>query len=357
MAQRATFTFFNRHPDIFAVARMWAEQRFGPSMKGGALRILSFGCSDGSELQTLRCYFPDASIFGCDVNEERLEEAHQRAARSGVVFDSSAVSIAQHGPYDIVFAMSVLCRDPLKGKEISQAFPFAEFANLTGQISDALRPGGLFCLYNSSYFFDDLPFQGKFRPVRSRRIATNGFVPKFDPAGQQVTTRVADGGFTRHVVRDSLGSYDDESFRDCLFEKVDVVRVAFEDAAMPGPEGPMRLVDERWAGAADEPEGRGLLYARLHEELFVDTAGDHWMRREWHKTTLKRTTAALGAWWTQASADQIDQFRPPIPATIDVSVPRGSEAGVKRRWRLGRPFWTALTKVHALWTLACLLYV
>jgi hypothetical protein len=53
MFQAASVTRANRYPEIFAFVR----SQLGEDFNG---RILSFGCSTGEELMTLRAYFPHA---------------------------------------------------------------------------------------------------------------------------------------------------------------------------------------------------------------------------------------------------------------------------------------------------------
>lgn len=75
-AQKKASTSFNRSPGIFRAAQTWSNT-FSSTSPGAPLRILSFGCSDGSEMATLRCYFPYSSIFGCDVTSVPFEKAPQ----------------------------------------------------------------------------------------------------------------------------------------------------------------------------------------------------------------------------------------------------------------------------------------
>src|SRR5690606_36931167 len=102
MAQDATATHYNRYPGTFRTVQLYAGCVFG----GRPLGILSFGCSHGLELATLKACFPDASIFGCDVNESALADA-ARVHDSICVFKSVPEAIRAFGPFDIVFAMSV----------------------------------------------------------------------------------------------------------------------------------------------------------------------------------------------------------------------------------------------------------
>jgi chemotaxis methyl-accepting protein methylase len=130
MLQRNTTTAFNRYPGIFRTIKARMFQKYGPALKGGALRVLSFGCSTGEELSTLRAYFPDATIFGCDANSAALQIAKDSARKSAaILFPSEARHIQSFAPFDIIFAMSVLCKWPNthKTENIFPIFPFSQF--------------------------------------------------------------------------------------------------------------------------------------------------------------------------------------------------------------------------------------
>ena len=79
-AQVSTWTATNRYPGIFRTAQRRITSRYGSELGGARLRILSFGCSNGLEVLSLRSYFPDAVIFACDVNLGALHEAAESEA-------------------------------------------------------------------------------------------------------------------------------------------------------------------------------------------------------------------------------------------------------------------------------------
>ena len=64
--QRSTRTAMDRYPRIFSESRDY----FGNQKK---LKILSFGCSTGEEVMTLRRYFPNAVIVGAEINRRALQ--------------------------------------------------------------------------------------------------------------------------------------------------------------------------------------------------------------------------------------------------------------------------------------------
>lgn len=235
LAQLHKGTSFDRYPEIFRTAQARVAQKSGPGLNGSSLRILSFGCSDGDEMDTIRAYFPDAQIFGCDID---LDAAKSRDRLPGRVFLSTRDNVLEHGPYDVIFACSVLCRHPLpRNKTVPDLFPFTEFVDLATWIDDALAGDGLFCLYNGSYLFEELPFASAYRPIRSGLISENGFLSKWHSTGQQVTRRVKKHGKNQHVILRSDLLAGDASLRDCIFERCQgmPIEVAIPEAQLlPG---------------------------------------------------------------------------------------------------------------------------
>lgn len=154
---------------------------------------------------TIQSYLPDADIVGCDVN---IAPALERGGLPGEVFVSTPDTVLEHGPYDIIMANSVLCYYPLpKGGKHADLFPFSEFVELSSVLHNALKDGGLLCLFNTSYFFEDLPFFSEYRTVGSPLTAMNGFLPKFRKDGTQVTnyySKKSEGGARIEIIRPDL---------------------------------------------------------------------------------------------------------------------------------------------------------
>src|SRR5579862_6418799 len=95
-------------------------------------KILSFGCSTGEEAYDLACnYFPESSVIGLDVSAEVIKAAKkERSVDDRVLYDVGSPEVLdKYGPYDIIFAMSVLCRWPelADKRDASNLFPFEQF--------------------------------------------------------------------------------------------------------------------------------------------------------------------------------------------------------------------------------------
>lgn len=78
-----------------------------------ASKILSFGSSTGREAATLALqYFPDATIFGVDIDDDVVAEAEQYTSSLShdpgfIFFNGLKTSIQSFAPYDFIFANSV----------------------------------------------------------------------------------------------------------------------------------------------------------------------------------------------------------------------------------------------------------
>jgi SAM-dependent methyltransferase len=208
--QPSTSTRLDRYPAIFRAAKAAA----GPDPE----RILSYGCSTGEEPLTLaRKYFPKSQILGVDVSDEALEQARNRTANAPNVriARSSERVIAEFGPCDLVFAMSVLCRNPPPRDHHWQEFPFAHFEEAVAGLAASLKPGGLLVLANANYTLTQSHLIRHFDLIADPRVRDPGQVWKLASDGTELE-------------RPAPNNSDARIGTDCLFRK----------RAEPWPDGP-----------------------------------------------------------------------------------------------------------------------
>jgi hypothetical protein len=222
--QAATSTSNNRYPGVFRTLQERIAQKAGPGLGQGRLKILSFGCSTGSELSSLRSYFPEALLYGCDVNAAALRLASDALQMDeAVIFESTPENIKSHGPFDVILAMSVLCRFPESMSrdilDLSTIYPFEDFNRTIGVLSDNLKMDGILCLYNTNHDFARSDVAAEFRAVRSPLIASNGFVDKFDVKGRRMTWCEQIDPYYVHRIRRSPDFDEQFDFTGCIFEK------------------------------------------------------------------------------------------------------------------------------------------
>jgi SAM-dependent methyltransferase len=147
-----------RYPALFDLAAVLAPD---------AKRILSFGCSTGEELVSLRRRFPGAEIVGVEINPRsrriaaaRVSDDPRTAVRPG----------AENGIFDAIFALAVLQREPHKIDEmdVSDLTPFYSFEKFDAAVSNLvamLRPGGLLCVQHAHYRVEDSSAAVELEPI------------------------------------------------------------------------------------------------------------------------------------------------------------------------------------------------
>jgi hypothetical protein len=291
-AQVATSTSNNRYPGIFRTVQGRIAQKFGADLGASRLKILSFGCSDGSEILSLRSYFPEALIFGCDVNEGALRSASEALFMDeALLFRSSPEEILRHGPFDVVFAMSVLCRFPDSMKhdlvDLTPVYSHESFRRGVQLLSETLRDDGILCLYNTNYSFSQLDLAKGFRVVSSPLIASNGFVDHFDENGGRVTWCEKIGPYLVHRVRSKTAEIEGYDFINCIFEKCHVIgaKVLIVQVA-PGVDLPTGAAPDAFRFGPDLKRcAQDGLIATALGYFFGDEAAGLPLVRAWFRTT------------------------------------------------------------------------
>jgi SAM-dependent methyltransferase len=149
------YTLPDRYPWLFgfAAARIGARQD---------LRVLSFGCSRGEEVFSLRKYFPAAAVKGIDINPRNIARglARARAEKStNVTFEIAATTEREPTSfYDAIFCLAVLVNGDLTTSNAQRSDPllhFERFDRMIGDFARCLKPGGLLVLHTTNFRFCD----------------------------------------------------------------------------------------------------------------------------------------------------------------------------------------------------------
>jgi len=102
-------TEYNRYAKHFKEIR---------NISGPCKKILSFGCSTGEEVFTLKeLYYQKSEIHGIDIHKDIINSINNK--NTELKFYDSIESLSK---YDIIFCMSVLCRWPLINCENDYTF-------------------------------------------------------------------------------------------------------------------------------------------------------------------------------------------------------------------------------------------
>jgi hypothetical protein len=162
--QTTSLTFMNRYPTIFSACRDYFEGKQD-------LKILSYGCSTGEEVLTLREYFPTANIIGAEINKCSIAMCSKLPVDDKITFVYSTLSeIQQHGHFDAIFCMAVLQRTPhyIAAKGISslkKIYPFEKFERQIIELDELINPQGLLVLHFTQYSLLDTTVASKYEAL------------------------------------------------------------------------------------------------------------------------------------------------------------------------------------------------
>ena len=170
--QISNYTEYDRYPDLFSKCEELMKERKD-------LKILSYGCSTGEEVFTLREYFPDAFIVGVDINKRNIKKAISQNNDDNIVFSSNIENtLADEGPFDIIFTLAVFQRTENRAKKTfnsSTIYPFEKFDIKIMELDSHLKQNGLFVIDHADYFFEDTEiassyhaFKGDHNIIRDR---------------------------------------------------------------------------------------------------------------------------------------------------------------------------------------------
>ena len=157
--QPATYTREDRYPELYQALADRLCAIPNP-------RILCFGCSDGSEVRTLRRVIPGATIRGIDINPLAIARARRSLARNPdpkISYAEAGDTAAEPtGHYDAVVAVSVLRNEILEffaPGRCDAVLPYSRFAAAVDMLDRVLRPGGWLALWNTHHRFCDTDFR------------------------------------------------------------------------------------------------------------------------------------------------------------------------------------------------------
>ncbi len=190
-------TAANRYPELF---RFVCDQvGDGPDRN-----ILSFGCSTGEEVFSLRGYFAQARIKGIDINKRNIRLCAKRLAQRGgdpALFFETANSAAneplQH--YDAIFAMAVFRHGGLGDSppRCDHLIRFADFDHAIGELAQCLKPGGLLVLRHANFRFADTAAATTFRQIHAVSAPEQEPTPLYGPDDRLAPGATRDDGVFR----------------------------------------------------------------------------------------------------------------------------------------------------------------
>ena len=177
--------FNNTKPDRYPRIFRFVQDALGAQSE---LTILSFGCSTGEEVFSLRRRFPKAAIKGIDINPANIAAARARLARSPdelLAFEVAHSTAAEPtGGYDAIFAMAVLRHGSLGLPGVTRCdhlIRFADFAATIADFSRCLKPGGVLVIRHSNFRLCDTPAGAAFETILSVPVSEKSKPRVFGP--------------------------------------------------------------------------------------------------------------------------------------------------------------------------------
>ena len=163
--QPYSHTLPDRYPWLFDFARA----NVADSVE---TRVLSFGCSRGEEVFSLRKYFPVSAIKGIDIEPSNISRCEEQARAS----DSASVTFAVAANtgmepadcYDAIFCLAVLCLGDLTVSGAQRSDPYLYFRDFERMVTDfarCLKPGGFLFLLTTNFRFCDARVSREFDVV------------------------------------------------------------------------------------------------------------------------------------------------------------------------------------------------
>jgi SAM-dependent methyltransferase len=155
-------TLPDRYPWLFDFAAAALEAVPAP-------RLLSFGCSRGDEVFSLRRWFPEASIKGVDIDPRNIAACMARSRPmndDGLSFETGSNARNEPaGHYDAIFCLGVLCHGDLTVTGAQRSEPllrFADFERIVADLARSAKPGGWLFLHSTNFRFRDTASAGEF---------------------------------------------------------------------------------------------------------------------------------------------------------------------------------------------------
>jgi SAM-dependent methyltransferase len=156
MFQPYPTTQSDRYPVIFRQVRAMIGD-------GADRRLLSFGCSTGEEMFSLRQLFPQAAIAGIDINPRNISIGRAKSQKLGLdrleFITAGSTENQPSESCDAIFAMAVFRHGDLNVNpppaRCDSWIRFGDFEKTTSDLARCLKPGGVLVIKHAQFRFAD----------------------------------------------------------------------------------------------------------------------------------------------------------------------------------------------------------
>jgi Methyltransferase domain len=191
-------TAYDRYPEELEAARA--------ALATPTPEILSFGCSSGEELLTLRRRFPGSRIRGLDINPVAVRAARRLVRDAG---EDAAITVGRAGDatgeapesYDLVLALAVFRHASLNDgpARCDGVLDFVSFEHTIDGLAASLRPGGVLVIRHANFRFTDCAVADGYEPVLAGLPSSNEHVvtPVYDRSNRLTAPESRDDGVYR----------------------------------------------------------------------------------------------------------------------------------------------------------------
>ena len=181
-ARRSVWLRWRRPTNLFQPFNDTAEDRYpevfellSERLRGlDSPRILSFGCSTGAEVFSLRRALPTARIVGVDISKGNIAECLRRlgaAPDPGIAFQVAADGSGfASESLDSVLCMAVFRHGDLSAPDLVRCdhlIRFEDFERTLAQLDRALVPGGILVVEHANFRLGDTAMADRYRCVLS----------------------------------------------------------------------------------------------------------------------------------------------------------------------------------------------
>lgn len=174
----------DRYPDLFKVCGNYFAN-------DPAVKILSFGCSTGEEVNTLGTYMPEASITGVEINNWCLSECSRKYKNNKFRFiHSLSADFKKLTGFNAIFCLAVFQHDKNRHREnneISDEYPFRKFEDQLIDLDKKLIKGGLLFIDNSDFRFLDTVVSEKYSVLEVEGNSVTRDRPLYDKNNRKIS--------------------------------------------------------------------------------------------------------------------------------------------------------------------------